>query len=694
MTARSQALAAESETQLDVDPERSILLASAAVHTEPTTDAMFALRAAIDASPIRYRLPNAGLQMCAGAGVPTVAFSPNGNQIAEGLCNGTVALADAHTGGLIRRVDLGAPAGQVSYSSTSSTLAAWGAGRIALIDPRTGAIRTRGPRVGGFPALVFNPVSPVLAYASASGVTLWNVRTGHVRLLRLPAGLAPNVAAITFSPNGQRLALALQTPSGPFSDQPGLLLVNVATGRILASATTQADAIAFSPSGAQLAVAEYNQPFAVGDVVVRNARTLAVRRSLVRIPTVEMSAVAFSPDGSSVAFGAADGTAGLLSASTGQSIVSYPGQTAAVTQVAFSPDGRLVASASADGSLRVWRASGLELHHTQLYGDVEGVAPTANGFVSLSLLPRGGYVVQRRLASGVLIGSPMTVPATGNVEGVFTSSDGRLVGVIPNPSVKAAPIGIWNLASRREVAEVPLPPRGVSLAGFSPSGKTLVFGGPPGGTGTSFDVGLISLTTGHRRILGTTHCGGGWSSLAFAPRGNLVAAGSFCGQVYIWNVNTGTLVGHPLLIGGQLAALAFNPRGRQIAVGSWNSTVTVANVATGRAAGVLTAHTRGVPSVAYSPDGRYLASASLDGTMRIWNAGTLVEMRVISDLNAVNGVVFTQNSQDVLSWDSAEMLREWDACSDCGNPDALLALARTRVTRQLTPQERQTFRVG
>ena len=125
VTARSQALAAESETQLDVDPERSILLASAAVHTEPTTDAMFALRAAIDASPIRYRLPNAGLQMCAGAGVPTVAFSPNGNQIAEGLCNGTVALADAHTGGLIRRVDLGAPAGQVSYSSTSSTLAAW-----------------------------------------------------------------------------------------------------------------------------------------------------------------------------------------------------------------------------------------------------------------------------------------------------------------------------------------------------------------------------------------------------------------------------------------------------------------------------------------------------------------------------------------------------------------------------------------
>src|ERR1700730_2929241 len=64
ITAKARALAAESQTQLAIDPERSVLLAAAAVRTSPTPEALFALRAALDASPIRYRLPDAGLQAC------------------------------------------------------------------------------------------------------------------------------------------------------------------------------------------------------------------------------------------------------------------------------------------------------------------------------------------------------------------------------------------------------------------------------------------------------------------------------------------------------------------------------------------------------------------------------------------------------------------------------------------------------
>jgi hypothetical protein len=33
----------------------------------------------------------------------------------------------------------------------------------------------------------------------------------------------------------------------------------------------------------------------------------------------------------------------------------------------------------------------------------------------------------------------------------------------------------------------------------------------------------------------------------------------------------------------------------------------------------------------------------------------------------------------------------WDACTDCENPTALLALARSHVTRSLTAEERRTF---
>lgn len=34
------------------------------------------------------------------------------------------------------------------------------------------------------------------------------------------------------------------------------------------------------------------------------------------------------------------------------------------------------------------------------------------------------------------------------------------------------------------------------------------------------------------------------------------------------------------------------------------------------------------------------------------------------------------------------VIRLWDACSDCENPDALMTLAKTRVTRELTRARR------
>jgi hypothetical protein len=56
----------------------------------------------------------------------------------------------------------------------------------------------------------------------------------------------------------------------------------------------------------------------------------------------------------------------------------------------------------------------------------------------------------------------------------------------------------------------------------------------------------------------------------------------------------------------------------------------------------------------------------------------------------LTGAVFTPDSRDVLSSDNQDV-REWDACTACGDATALLGIARTRVTRRLTPQERRTF---
>ena len=61
---------------------------------------------------------------------------------------------------------------------------------------------------------------------------------------------------------------------------------------------------------------------------------------------------------------------------------------------------------------------------------------------------------------------------------------------------------------------------------------------------------------------------------------------------------------------------------------------------------------------------------------------------------AVTGVAFTGDSHDVLSWGADNDVRLWDACTDCENPQALLRLAGSRVTRSLTAAERTEFGVG
>jgi WD40 repeat protein len=720
LTAKSRALAAESQTQLAVDPERSVLLASAAVRTSPTSDALFALRAALDASPIRYRLADAGLQSCSPglALSPTVAFSPNGQRVAEGVCGGTVVIADARTGTVIRRVHISAPAAAIAYNGTGSLLAIAGGGRIVLVDPANGVIRDQSPSLHEIASsrVIFSPVAPEVAFGGEGGVTLWNFHTGAIRQLALtpgqrppsvlsggppprPAGrrprggfsLLPPPNALSFSPDGRLLAVALPAS---LPGAPGLLVLDVTRDRILARSANAADSVEFSPDGHELAVAETQSPN--GRIVIRDPRTLALRRTLVRLPGVEASAVAFSPDGSRVLYGGFDGTAGLVSAASGQPLVSYLGQTAAISEVAFSPDGRLAATASQDGTLRVWRATGLALSTTDVGGNIVDMRPVPGGFVTLDQ-PGGkaGVVVEEWAADGRAQAPSLTLSRSANVNAMFISRDGLLAGLIGAPAQRV-PVTIWNIAQRRVIATVPpsLPPSGGEPA-FSPDGKLLALSKPFGGAqGIGSGFGLVDVRTGRFRILGHSTCEEGWRGYTFGRNEDLVAAGSFCGEVSVWNVASGKQLWRSFSIGGELASLAFSPDGTRLAAASWNSTITVLDVRTGRLIALLTDHTRGVTDVAYSPDGRYLASASLDDTVRIWDAHTLTLLRVIRHPDAVYGVAFTADSQDILTDDGAGVVRELDPCTACENPRGLLAIARTRVTRQLTPQERRTFGVS
>jgi WD40 repeat protein len=85
---------------------------------------------------------------------------------------------------------------------------------------------------------------------------------------------------------------------------------------------------------------------------------------------------------------------------------------------------------------------------------------------------------------------------------------------------------------------------------------------------------------------------------------------------------------------------------------------------------------------------------SLDDTARIYDAHSLQALRVWEHPEPAIVVGFSPDSRQLTTADTGNAIRIWDACSDCENPKALLALAAKRVTRSLTPQERRNFGVG
>jgi WD40 repeat protein len=105
----------------------------------------------------------------------------------------------------------------------------------------------------------------------------------------------------------------------------------------------------------------------------------------------------------------------------------------------------------------------------------------------------------------------------------------------------------------------------------------------------------------------------------------------------------------------------------------------------------LRGHKAYVTSVAFSPDSQFVVAASVDGTARVWKTNTGQDVaRIHGHSDEVWSAAFGPDGKYIVTASYDKTARIY-ACEVCRPIQDVLALARMRVTRNLTEEEREKY---
>ena len=696
---RASALAADSQAELADDPEISLILGRDAVTTKVTPATLFALRAGLDSSPLLRAYPTApGASDCDQADFAPLAaaLSPNGTQIAEGTCHGTLRFLDAANGRVTRSIRVAATLTALAYSPSGSLLAVATAGAIILVNPRSGAVlaRAKPPRGGGVQiggpgagigGLAFSPDGRELATNDITGVALWSVPSLHERQLAHYPGVG---TSFVFTHDGGELLVGGGDDNAfnVYALRSGRLLKRVVVGPLGRNGSVGDTLLALSPDGSELAVG-YTVDNSDGGVAIFNTRSWSSLYEIALVHNVAISSLAFSPEGTRLAIGAADGTSGVWSLANHEQVVAYDGPTAEVTSMDFTPGGQAVIAGAADGTMRLWRALGVEQAFVPLAANVDAIAVSRTVLGVAADVGGKLWFYRFRMPGGQPLGRLLVGPLATSSGAL--SDDGRLAVTYasPNPATGVpvrSPLHIWNVPERRIVKK--LPPAAVFASAISPDDSRLFL--RVQGTGIPNGIGqaeILTLATGRTVPLQTlTPCGYFPNEIEFSANDAEVAGESFCGIVDVWSARTGRLL-RQVNEGGQVSDVGLSPNGSLLAVSSWDSRATIWSVATGKVLENLVGHTRGLNGIAFAGNGSLVVTTSLDDTVRVWNTYSGQELRVLDFGSFQDYLSVSPDGSLAAVGENAQapgredVVRVFATCPACQNAKALLRLAAPRI---------------
>lgn len=657
--ARSQALAASADAELDDDPELSTLLAAEAYRRSPSDESVRVLRDALSRSNVDAHLVPEG-----DRGISSVDVSDDGATamtVSSDDDGFYVELWDVDTG---ERSDLRPP----DFPVTEAIFATDELGlAVASEGVVTWSLET-GERVeelvadqGFVWSLAVSPDHRYLALGYAGGrVALHDLATG-TRIRTLPAPDA-DARTVDFDASSTRLAggfadgsvIVWAVPTGEEVSRrvlPGgaLLSVDLGLGGGIVSACTESEAPTawFVDDGNPLGGLE----------------ALTEPCSSMEAAPVEPRFVISSTDGRSEVWDVA-------SREVVQTLTTAPG----VVRSTFLPDGRSVVSAelSFGGDATVWALNDrAELGLPYLVGQY---LDSGHGLVGVR---PDGEVVRADAATG-----EVTDRFAGSGQAVDARAGGDDQLQVVEGAVDHQHLVAVDLDAGRTEEETALGAGGVE--GLAVGGDDARVAIAMGGRGIFLSDRSTALTGSHG---GDRYA----ADVDLSADGNLLAAAERVGNgdahVTLWDPDAGERTRDLGSGGTWVNAVVISPDGHRVAAATTDAGIVVWSVDGDE---VLRIPTGDTLDLTWSADGSLLASGEEAGTATVWDARTGERLtRFVAEPSGYH-VDFAPEGDDLLVIGYAT--RVYD-CSLCVPDDELLDLVDERTGRELTAEERERFHV-